>query len=174
MPEPKTCQRWPRCADIPPHQGTRHLDPRDELYDGPSTTLQVLPGAVRESARKIISESPELTPEVIDLANHILFLRDQVAHVSVDKDRSVREASRKSLDCEHHGEVIQGLEKQLDRFDESGRRSEAGRLALLGFLFEMDKAIEKPREDLTVAQLLGALKAASKSAHAAHQRAWRR
>ncbi|MGB8665674.1 MAG: hypothetical protein WCD24_13140, partial [Serratia inhibens] len=93
----------------------------------------------------------------------------------VDRDRGIREAMARSESCEHHGEEIKALETQVHHFDQSAARSEAGRLAVLGFLFAVDQLLEGTvRPDLTVAQLLEALKGASKKTHAAHDRAWKR
>lgn len=164
--------------DVPVHQGKAHLDPRSEHYDGPDTMLAVLPLAVRESARRIIRLVPEVTPEVADLGEHILFLKDQVAHVSVDRDHKVREASRRALDCADHGEVIKRLEEQVSAFDQSARRSEAGRLAVLGLLHELDAVVRRfgtgeVRADLTLPELVEALKKAVDGTRRAHDRAWR-
>lgn len=175
----ETCRRWPRCADIPAHSGTRHNDPRDELYDGPASLLQVLPLAVRESARKIVAEAPALTPEVVDLGNHIQFLRDQVAHVRVDKDRQVRDAMARSESCEHHGEEIKALGAQVHHFNRQSDKNDAGRVALLGFLHAVDESVRFHREgktnpDVTVDKIMDALAEMSRKAHAAHTRAWSR
>jgi phosphoglycerate dehydrogenase-like enzyme len=113
-------------------------------------------------------------PEVMDLVTYCEFMRDQVAHVQVDKDRSVREASARALDCAAHGEMIQILESQVGHFDKAHQHADGGRVALLGLLFALDQLLESPRADLTVAQLLAALRDASKKTHAAHDRAWKR
>lgn len=170
-----TCQRS-TCAGQPAHPGGRHLDQRDDLYDGPGSALQVAPLAVRDSARKIVREAPALMPEVIDLVNHIEFMRGQVAAVSVDKDRQVRAASERALDCDSHGEVIRGLERQVTAFDDSARASEAGRMVLLGFLHVVDELLRgsPSLRNITVPELISALKIASKKTHAAHDRAWKR
>jgi len=173
MTNRQTCQRWPKCATMEPHEGKRHNDPRDELYDGPSTLLQVLPLAIRNQARTIVDQAPALIPELVDIAEHVQRLRDQVTHVSVDKDRSVREASKRALDCGAHGEVIQGLEAQVAVFDASARRSEAGRLALLSFLHAVDQMLAAPPPNLTVEHLLAGIAAAVRTTHAAHHRAWK-
>jgi hypothetical protein len=165
------CQRT-KCADLPAHPGGRHLDQRDELYDGPGGALGVASVYIRDSARKIISDAPALMPEVMDLVTYCDFMRDQVAHVQVDKDRSVRAASARALDCEAHGEVIKGLEDQVSAIDASAQRNEKARLALLGFLQAVDDGLDNLRPDVTVAQLVAALRTASKKAHAAHTRAW--
>lgn len=172
----ETCKRWPRCADIPAHAGTRHNDPRDELYDGPGGLLQVLPLAVRASARRLVHDAPELTPELVDLAEHIQFLRRQVAAVSVDKDHAVRDAMARSGSCEHHGEEIQELSRLLTHRDKAEQRAEAGRLALLGFLHAVDELLKgsPSLRNVTVSELVTALKMASKKTHAAHKRAWSR
>lgn len=169
-----TCQRI-KCADVPAHPGGRHLDQRDDLYDGPDTLLAATSMYIRGSARKIISDAPALTPEVVDLVTYVEFLGDQVTHARVDRDRGIREASARALDCADHGEVIKALEDQVSAFDVSARASEAGRLAALGFLFAVDQLLEGTlRPDLTVTDLVTALKGASKKTHAAHDRAWKR
>jgi hypothetical protein len=170
-----TCSRL-KCsgADVPVHQAGLHLDQRSEFYDGPDIQLQATSMYVRPSARKIIQTAPALTPEVVDLVTYIGFLEDQAAHARADRDRGIREASAHALDCEAHGEAITALEAQVAAFDESGRRSEAGRLALLGFLHAVDEATKgsPALRDITVPELITALKTASKKAHAAHTRAW--
>ena len=171
-----TCGRT-KCAELEraPHPAGRHLDQRDELYDGPDSQLAATSMYVRASARKIITDAPALTPEVVDLVTYIGFLEDQATHARVDRDRGIREASARALDCDDHGRVIKGLEDQVHAFDQSAARSEAGRLAVLGFLFAVDQLLDGTlRPDLTVAELVAALKAASKKTHAAHDRAWKR
>jgi hypothetical protein len=168
-----TCTRL-KCSgpDVPVHEAGRHLDQRSEHYDGPDTLLGATSMYVRPSAWKIVRQAPELTPEVVDLVTYLEFMRDQVAAAHVDRDRGIREASKRALDCDAHGEVITGLEGQVAAFDARARKSEAGRLALLGFLHAVDEGLGHLRPDVTVAELVTALKAASKKAHAAHTRAW--
>lgn len=169
-----TCTRT-ACADRPAHPAGRHLDQRSEFYDGPDIQFQATSMYVRPSAWKIVRTAPELTPEAVDLVTYIGFLEDQATAARVDRDRGIREASERTLDCQAHGEVISGLEAQVTAFDASARSSEAGRLAALGFLFAVDQLLDAGvRPDLTVAELVTALKAASKKAHAAHDRAWKR
>jgi hypothetical protein len=175
-PEHKvTCTRT-KCAERPAHPAGLHLDQRSEFYDGPDIQLGALSMYVRASARKIVREAPALTPELVDLVTYIGFLEDQATACRVDRDRGIREASARALDCEAHGEVIKGLEDQVTAFDESGRRSEAGRLALLGFLHAVDEATKGSAalRNITVPELITALKASSKKTHAAHDRAWKR
>lgn len=169
-----TCTRT-TCADRSAHPAGLHLDQRSELYDGPGTQLDALSMYVRPSARKIVRDAPALTPEVVDLVTYIGFLEDQATHARVDRDRGIREASSRALDCGAHGEVISSLEAQVAAFDASARSSEGGRLAALGFLFAVDQLLDGTlRPDLTVAKLVTALKGASKKTHAAHDRAWKR
>lgn len=171
-----TCSRL-ACSgpDVPVHEAGRHLDQRSPFYDGPDTLLGATSIYVRESARTIVRTAPELTPEVVDLVTYLEFMRDQVAAAHVDRDRGIREASARALDCDAHGEVIKGLEGQVSAFSDAERRAENGRLALLGFLHAVDEAMDHGlRPDLTVAELVTAIKAASKKAHAAHDRAWKR
>jgi|ADGO01.1.fsa_nt_gi hypothetical protein len=172
------CQRT-ACAGRETHLAGRHLDPRDELYDGPHSTLTVLPLSVRESARRIVREAPALMPEVIDMAQEIERLRRQVAHVQVDRDHLVRDAMARSESCEHHGQEIAELGRQLRAADQSARAEEAGRVALLGFLQVVQDFVDAYRAgrgpaDLTVTQVVDALDKAIKKAEAAHMRAWKR
>lgn len=171
-----TCQRR-ACAEREPHPGGRHLDQRDELYDGPGSLLQVLPLSVRDSARTIIREAPALMPEVVDLANEIEFLRGQVAAVRVDADRRERAAMSRSASCEEHGREIEGLADQLGAADRREEKTEKARLALLGFTHAVDELVRAHREGradpgLTVAKLVDGLAKAVKKAHDAHARAW--
>jgi hypothetical protein len=171
-----TCQRS-TCAEREPHPGGRHLDQRDELYDGPGSLLQVLPLGVQDSARKIIREAPELMPEVMDMAHEIEFLRGQVAAVRVDADRRERAAMLRSADCEHHGREIEELGRRLGAVDRAGEKTEKARLALLGFMHAVDDLVRAYREErtdpsLTVAELVDALAKAGKKAGDAHARAW--
>lgn len=168
----KKCRRT-ACAELPEHKGGVHLNQRHKLYDGPSTLLQVLPIAVRDSARKIVHEAPALMPEVVDLGQHIEFLRRQVAAASVDRDRQVREAMRRSGDCEVHGQELAELAAQRNLADGRADRNEKARLVLLSFLNAVDELIDKPREGLTTAEILAALATAAKKARAAHTRAWK-
>lgn len=167
------------CAAGPPHLAGRHLDQRDALYDGPDSLFRVLPLAVRDSARTIAREHPDVMPEVVDLAKHIEFLRQQIAHISVDRDHQVRRATDKALDCADHGEVIKALEEQVTAIDRNARRTEAGRLAALGFLHAVDELVRGAKagqlsEQTTVASLLEALERVAQSVHRAHDRAWKR
>lgn len=174
-----TCTRT-RCTELKraPHPAGLHLDQRSEFYDGPGGALGVAPIHIRDSARKIITEARALMPEVMDLVTYCDFMRDQVAHVQVDKDRSVREAMARAESCEHHGEEIKALGDQVHAFSESERRHDAGRVAVLGLLFELDKVTKAYRDGrlpgLTVDKLIKSLEDASKSTHAAHDRAWKR
>lgn len=171
-----TCGRI-KCAELEraPHPAGVHLDQRHEFYDGPDSQLAALSMYVRDSARKIVRDAPALTPEAVDLVTYIGFLEDQATYARVDRDRGILEAGARALDCDAHGQEIRALESQVHAFDQSATRNKAGRLALLGFLHAVDQLLEGDvRPDLTVGQLLEALKGASKKTHAAHDRAWKR
>lgn len=178
-PEHKATCRRSKCADLPAHPGGRHLDQRDELYDGPGSALGAASIYVRDSARKIVQEAPGLMPEVMDLINGISWLQDQVTHTQVDRDRQVRDAMARSESCEHHGEEIRQLSGQLHHSDESDRRNNAGRVAALGLLFQVDELVRQHGAgqlpaSLTVADLVAALSKSANQVHAAHDRAWKR
>lgn len=173
----KTCERT-ACATLERHKAGRHLDQRDELYDGPGSVLGILPVSVKESARKILREAPGLMPELMDLAHEVEFLRDQVAAVNVDKDRQVQEAMRRSESCEHHGEEIKELGRSMYAADQSQRQTESARLAMLGFFHAVEKAVNdyqggQVRTEPTLKAFMEVLATAVKKASAAHDRAWK-
>lgn len=173
-----TCTRT-RCAELerPAHPAGLHLDQRSEFYDGPNSTLGVASVYIRDSARKIVREAPALMPEVMDLVNYSVFMRTQVAAVSVDRDRQVRNAMARSESCEHHGEEIKGLGEQVQAFSEGERRNNDGRVAALGLLFTVDELVRQHKAgqlpELTVDKLVDALAESAKRTHAAHDRAWK-
>lgn len=167
------CQRT-KCRCLPEHPGGRHLDQRDELYDGPHQTLQVAPLAVRDSARKIVVDAPAYMPEVMDLINYIQWQRDQITHIRADKERSVSNALALSASCEHHAEEIFDMKRQVTAISDSYQRADAGRVALLGLLHAVDEVVLNYRETLTAKTLVTWLAKAAKRASAAHDRAWKR
>lgn len=163
--------------DVKVHQAGAHLDQRSEFYDGPGGALGVASVYIRDSARKIVREAPALMPEVMDLVTYCDFMRTQVAHVQVDRDRGIREAMARSESCDHHGEEIKGLADQVHAFDAAQRRADAGRLALLGFLHAVDQYTDRYRKsddrDPALEPVVDALERLSKSTHSAHDRAWK-
>jgi hypothetical protein len=171
------CQRT-SCSGPAGHPAGRHLDPRDELYDGPHPTLQILPLAVRDSARKIVQEAPALTPEVIDMAREIVRLRDQVVAVRVDRDRRERTALLRAESCEQHGKDIERLGQQITALDRSEQAAERGRMALVGLLHVIEDFVVKYRRggfsgELTAQSLVDELDKAARKTSAAHMRAWK-
>lgn len=173
----KPCQRT-ACTAGEPHLGGAHIDPRNPLYDGPTTTVNALPKTARDACRNLLAAGASV-PDVVDLAREIHRLRDQVAAVRVDKDRQVRAASERALDCEEHGKDIRRLEEQVDHFDKAAARDNAGRLALLGGLHPIEDAIrglqEKARRGEQVPDLTAVLDVFAKAierTYAAHKRAW--
>lgn len=147
------CRRTGCAPD--PHLAGRHLDPRDELYDGPDWTIRALPSTIQDPAVKILRGAPQLMPELMDLIHHMGLLSDQIAHISVDRDHKVREALARSADCRTHGQDITALNAALTAADEAHRRCDAGRRALIDFLTTTD--------DTTRLRAL-----------AVHEKAWRR
>lgn len=173
----KPCQRTV-CGNEPPHLGGAHIDPRDPLYDGPTTTVNALPAAARDACRNLLAAGASV-PDVVDLAREIHRLRDQVAAVRVDMDRQVRAAGERALDCEEHGKDIRQLEEQLAHADKAARQNDAGRVALLGGLHPIEDAIrglqEKARRGEKVPDLTAVLDVFAKvieRTYAAHKRAW--
>lgn len=173
-----SCERS-ACAGLEPHVGGVHLDQRHPLYDGPEDLLTVLPLAVRDSARRLVREAPNLMAETVDLAQHIERLRDQVAAVRVDMDRQVRAALASASNCQAHGKQIDQLNGQADHFHRQGERSDAARVVLLGLLHTVEEMVDAHRAgsfraDVTVADLVGVLERVAKRASAAHDREWRK
>jgi hypothetical protein len=173
----KPCKRT-ACADGDPHLGGAHIDPRNPLYDGPDITVNALPMTARDACRNLLAAGASV-PDVVDLAREIHRLRDQVAAVQVDRDRQVRAASARALDCEEHGKDIRQLEEQVDHFDRAADKNDAGRVALLGGLHQLEDAIralqESARRGDEVPDLKTVLDVFAKAierTRAAHKRAW--
>lgn len=181
----KPCQRT-ACADGAPHLGGAHLDPRNPLYDGPETALNALPHACRKAGWDLLSASRAdgWRRQFVDVALHemareILRLRQQIAAVQVDKDRQVRAASKRALDCEEHGKDIRRLEEQVHHFDREADRNDAGRLALLNGFHALEDAVRSLQESVRrgdkvpdLAKVLDVFAKAIERAYAAHKRAW--
>jgi hypothetical protein len=75
----------------------------------------------------------ELVEKVLrDLVGDVLRWKESWANEKVTRDREVRAASDRALDCTAHGRVISDLEKQVHHFDESYRGADAARVALVG------------------------------------------
>lgn len=175
------CRRGDPCDQMAggPHKAGRHLDQRDELYDGPGLTLSVLPVRVRESARRLVREAPALMPEVVDLAKEIEFQRQQVAAVRVDGERRERAALLLSESCEHHGRMIEELGQQVHAMDQAQNRTEAARVVLVSFLQavrELTTAYQQGRTTgaLTIDTVMSNLHQAVGKTSAAHDRAWKK
>lgn len=182
------CQRTTCITDGPAdHLGRAHLDPHDrERFDGNGTSLQAATYKVRSelvALDRVKDAHPDLA-EVIDVAIHvslkeIYFLNSQLAHVRVDADHRVLDASRRALDCEHHGQTIQGLEEQLPFAEQRAERCEKARLALLSGITAFDQFIEgvdngtrmgQPLPD--TATVVESIRGVLRKVHAAHTRAW--
>ena len=177
----KPCQRTTGpCVHADPHLGGAHIDPRHPLYDGPDITIGALSMGARRSAQTLLRAGAPM-PEVVELAKEILRAREQVAQVQVDKDREVRAASDRAINCADHGEQIKHLEKQLDHTDGLARKNDAGRIALLGFLHQIRETVNGARQRERLGQslpsgkaIIDALDQAEKKASAAHDRAWKK
>lgn len=144
-------------------------------------SIQAMNSAPRKAAQAILAAAPQTEDAVADLVKEIHHWKDAWAAVTVDKDRSVRAASDRALDCEHHGKIIKDLEAQLDHVDKDRERIEKGRLALLGGIFAFDKFVAaadvkaKLGEPLPDAgAIVEAMRTTLKKVHAAHTRAWKR
>lgn len=185
-----------RDTDTGDHLGGAHLDPTDrDRYDGPVTLVKALPHTVRDAMRPLMmlagcytdryhtdnTRSDTELRAAADLAvdtagREIERLRQQVAHVQVDADHKIRDASRRALDCTDHGKVIADLERQVHHFDRSQHRTEKARLALLGehqAIRDFIDAYDTGRgPDVDVPKLVEALRKMNKRASAAHARAW--
>jgi hypothetical protein len=173
----RPCRRS-ACATTDPHLGGAHIDPRNPLYDGPTTTVNALPMVARDACYNLLHAGASV-PDLVDLANEIHRLRDQVAAVRVDMDRQVRAAMQRAGDCEEHGKDIRRLEEQVDHFDKLASQNDGGRVALLGGFFQLEDAIsllkEKIRRGDKVPELGRVLEVFAKAlerAHVAHKRAW--
>lgn len=182
------CQRTACTTEgLADHLGSAHLDPRDrEHFDGNEISLRAATYRVRNGLsvlNQVSRRHPDLA-EIVDVAIHaaleeIELLGQQVAHVRVDADRKIREASRVALDCEHHGQTIRGLEEQVEHFAAAEQRAEKGRLALLAgitafdyFARGADVALKNGRPLPDMAAVVESIRGVLKKVHAAHTRAW--
>lgn len=145
----KPCQRTV-CATGDPHLGGAHIDPRNPLYDGPDITVNALPMAARDACRKLLAAGASV-PEVVDLAEEIHRLGDQVAR----------------------------LEELAALLDKQSNHNNAGRLALLGYLGPIEDTIRALQQNIfhgdpvpDLKTVLGVLSDALVRVHAAHKRAW--
>lgn len=173
----QTCPRT-ACGGLPPHRVGRHRDPRDVLFDGPGGRIGALNHGPRQSAHRLVTEAPALMPEVMDLVDEIHRLNDTIAHLRVDADRRERRAMLRSQDCAQHGKDIEELGIQLHQLDATQRRTDSGRVALLGMLNAIRASVQAWREgwapETTVEQMMGRLDEMATKAGRAHDRAWKR
>lgn len=140
----------------------------------------------RDAAYRILDHVKDLPEEVradvVEALHEIADEQDRWKNAwsasTVDHDHKLREAMARSESCEHHGEQIKQLSAQVHHFDESHRRADAGRLALLGLLDAVRQFTEAYRAgrlaaDLSVADVVDALARSEKKTSAAHNRAWK-
>jgi hypothetical protein len=177
------------------HLGGAHLDPTDrDHYDGIGILYRASPHTVRDAVKPLIAHvdgfNPRGTHAVADTPLRAMVevalesalreidrLREQVAHVKVDADRKVREASRAALDCADHGQVIYDLEKQVIGIDVGRAQTENARLALLGehqFIRDLLDAMDSGRYiPADVNALTAELRSINRRTSNAHTRAWK-
>jgi hypothetical protein len=74
--------------------------------------------------------------------------RESWAQVKVDKDREVRAASARALDCADHGRIIAGLEKQLYAVDTQYQTTDQQRMALVMGCWHLRESFEVLRKRL--------------------------
>jgi hypothetical protein len=146
------------------------------------TSIQAMNSTPRKAAYAIaraVDGNEELT-EVIetalaDLVGEVHRLKDAWAAVMVDKDRSVRAASERALDCDEHGKVIADLEKQADAFSKEAHKNDKARRALLSGITAFDDLVTaidsgaRPIGELDT--LIDAIRGVLKKVHVAHSRA---
>lgn len=210
MPDPaygpdKPCRRTP-CIDAHQaatgpevtvttgdHLGGAHLDPTDrDRYDG--LRALAMPGNIRAAVRPLMQHvaaydrpRPDDTElrVAVDVALDACFreidrLRQQVAHVQVDADRRVRDASRRVADCDDHGHLITALEQQVTGLDRARDQTEKARLALLGQHHAIGEWLEQRRaaqaagaqHDVRADEIADAFAKLHAKTSRAHQRAY--
>lgn len=126
------------CATAPAHLGGAHLDPTSDLYDGPDTKLHALPAGCRNAAFPVLHASRaedwhtvEVRTALHVLAEEILRLRQQIAVVSVDRDRGIRDAMARAEDCAVHGATIRSEGHRAHYFSVVADRNDEERIAWL-------------------------------------------
>jgi hypothetical protein len=115
------------------------------------------------------------------MAQAIHRLKEQIAHVRVDKDRAVRDAMARALDCDQHGADLRVTQEQVHYFSTLTERHDQARRVLVGGLFQIDEFVRGLQQRITVGgsvptveQVIDILLKASKRLHAAHDRAWKK
>lgn len=170
------------------HLGGAHLDPRDRAhYDGLTTTFVAMPYAVKDAVKPIMlhhgafgdipRDETDTPREALEVALDAAFreinrLGQQVAHVQVDADHKIRDASRRALDCTDHGRLITELEQQVAHYAEAEARTERARLALLSEHQAIRDFVDRytPTDQHTT-NIVNALRTLNTKAANAHQRA---
>jgi hypothetical protein len=160
------CQRTtdPRCAAAGPHPGARHSDPADDLYDGPDTAIQALPGRISGHVRTLLALLPDTVPARVALRGVIdaLDAADRaVGHARADRDRGIHEALAAAGGCETHRQQIADLEAQARHDARRADRIDQARTLLVTALHEIRDRAPEPYAT------------ACRRALAAHGRVWR-
>jgi hypothetical protein len=101
----------------------------------------------------------------------------QIAHVRVDADHRILDASRRAQDCNRHGQAIRDAEVQLAVADQRYDRAEKARLALLGEHQALGELVDRwaalnPTDRPDADTLIEALRKTHTKTSAAHARAW--
>lgn len=167
------------CVERQPHNAHEHLDPRHPLYDGPSATIGALPSGPCRAARALLSAGAPV-PEVVELANEIHRLRDQAGHLMVDKDRAVRAAMDRALDCEAHGKDIEALNDQLGAVGQQSDKHDRARSVLAVGILNYQQQLEEIQANakrgakVSTDEILDALIKGLKRLGAQHDRAMSR
>lgn len=190
----------PECTFVEPGPGRQCREPKNHEVHTPNGTtreswlqskLQAANLRPRDAGRAILAltvanysdTDHALVVEALhELLDEVDYWKTAWAHETVDKDHKVREAIARSESCEHHGEEIKQLGEQLTHFDQSYRHAEDGRVALLNYLFEMDRFIDAwdikaalgSNNTVTAAKLVEEMRKFVARAHRGHERAWKR
>jgi len=179
------CRRT-ACAEYGAHRGGLHLDPASALWDGPEITIGALGHQQRDAAwtlRRLatVDNRHEVDVAVYTFAREIHRLREAIGHLRVDRDRSVRAASERALDCVEHGKIIVDLEAQVHKCDTARRHTEDARRVLLGLLHQITSTVTAMRTRTKLgeplpsgAEFVDVLDKAARKTSSAHARMWKK
>jgi hypothetical protein len=190
----------PECTYVEPGPGRRCREPKNHEVHTPNgttretwlhTKAQAAGMQTRKAAWAVLATAPAdrgddsvragLVEALHDLLDETSRWKDSWAHSQVDKDRQVRHAMQRADSCEWHGALIKELGGQVTHFDDAYQRADAGRTALLGWLWEVERFAdwydaqaaggEKVPDGAAV---VAALRKHTEKAHRAHGKAWER
>ena len=137
--------RW-RPADRNPAEVRRGLNTRADAAGIKARDAARILIRYADDDRRPPLERDEMYGAVGDLIDEMFRWKDAWASEHVDKDRKVRAAMARSVDCGAHGDEIRGLASEVTRLDKERERLDTTRLVLLGWFQQCVDLVAQYRE----------------------------